>query len=1166
MRTGKLSDLSVNVCRILFATMLFATSFFSLAQTDTGTVSGTVTDSSGAVVPNASIALTNVSTNAVRTVTSDSSGAYTLQAVSAGLYDLSAQGAGFAPFRRKIEVTVGGRITTNIQLVVTATEQTITVVGEGGASVNVQTQEVSQVVSSQQVAQLPSLTRNPYDFVTVAGNISSGDKVTSSGATSTTGDQNDTTRGVGFSLNGQRSTGTEILLDGVENNDTYLTGPALTSIPIDSVHEYRVITSNFGPEYGRASGGVVNVVTKSGTNAFHGSAWEFNRLSAYTANTVTNAQSGIDKGNYTRNQFGYALGGPVVKNKLFFFQSTEWIRVRGAAANQSLIPTPQFIAASSPETQAFFGAYGNNPPAYASTLSKADVVNGGVNPGNGGSFAALPDSFPVFGIVNFQAPANSGGGNPQDTYNLMARGDYNPTDKTQMFGRYALYNEIDVPGGLFSSPYSQYNVGQAIKGASYLFSLTHEFSPTLVSNSKFSFTRNSVDQSFNTALQNSPTLYFKSGAVFAGIQAQLPGFFDINEGTGGLPAAGPQNTSQINQDFDWTRGHHSFKFGAQLFYIQNNITYGAYGQAVEGLGSSLPNSLDNFLDGQLVLFKAAVNPGGAYPCFRDYTTGNLAITPECSVTLPASQPSFSRSNRYKEWAVYAQDSYKVTPRLVLNYGLRYDGFGVLYEHDPNLQANFFPASGPSLFADIRAGQVLTTPNTPNDRPWNPQHGTFSPRVGFAYDIRGNGRTSIRGGYGIAYERNFGNVTFNIIQNPPNYAVVTINNTPITVDNSGPLAGTSGSVPLPPTSLRAVDPNIRVAQTQFYSLSLEHQVVENTVVSIAYVGSRGIHLYDIKNYNQQGAGNVYLGDPIVAPTASSNGYSRLNNQYSDINDRGSNGDSYYNGVNVGLQMNNLNRKGLSVTANYTYSHSLDDISSTFSESNSASNGVGNLGYLNPYNPALDYGASDFDVRQRFVLAPIYQTPWFQNDHGLKGILLGGYQVTGIYTVRTGTPFGISDSTNSLNAGAGSGIPRYLPASPVLKKNFTRSTSEAGANVYNLGNLPPAVSFSSSTYGGVSDFGPYPNGMTRRNAFYGPGAWNLDLAVSKTVPIGEHLSVEVRAEGFDILNHHNLYSLESINDVANYGYGTDIPLQAKRGGVNGGANDERRFGQFAARIIF
>jgi hypothetical protein len=180
----------------------------------------------------------------------------------------------------------------------------------------------------------------------------------------------------------------------------------------------------------------------------------------------------------------------------------------------------------------------------------------------------------------------------------------------------------------------------------------------------------------------------------------------------------------------------------------------------------------------------------------------------------------------------------------------------------------------------------------------------------------------------------------------------------------------------------------------------------------------------------------------------NGYSRLINQYSDINDRGSNGDSHYNGMNIGLQMNDFRHTGLSMTANYTYAHSLDDISSTFSESNSASNGVGNLGYLNPYNPALDYGASDFDVRHRFVVAPIYETPWFRSGSSMKARLLGGYLVTGIYTVRSGTPFSFSDSSSSLNAGAGSGIPRYLPSGPVTNKSF-RNGPQAGVNVYTLG---------------------------------------------------------------------------------------------------------------------
>src|SRR3984893_4940925 len=314
-----------NLVSTLFALLVLCLVPSSLwAQAENGELAGTVTDPSGAVVPEAGLTLTNTGTNAERTTKSTSNGAYAFHSVPAGIYELIGQSTGFQPFKQRVEITVGGHATLDVKLALTGTEQTVTVVGEGGTTVNTTSQEVSQIVSSEQVSQLPSLTRNPYDFVSISGNISSGDKVAQSGATSTVGDQNTTTRGVGYSLNGQRSTGTEVLLDGVENNDTHITGPAIT-VPLDSIGEYRVITSNFGPEYGRASGGVVNVVTKAGSNRFHGGAWEYNRLAAYTANTVQNAQSGIPKGQYTRNQFGYNIGGPIVKDKLFFFQSTEWV-------------------------------------------------------------------------------------------------------------------------------------------------------------------------------------------------------------------------------------------------------------------------------------------------------------------------------------------------------------------------------------------------------------------------------------------------------------------------------------------------------------------------------------------------------------------------------------------------------------------------------------------------------------------------------------------------------------------------------------------------------------------------------------------------------------------------------------------------------------------------
>ncbi|WP_353065877.1 TonB-dependent receptor [Tunturibacter psychrotolerans] len=1163
-----LRNISVHAS-ILFVLLFLPLSLSHLtAQTDSGIVSGLAVDQSGALVSDATVTLTNTGTNAERTVTTNHSGEYTFPPVAAGIYTVRADAPGFQRFEARVEVTVGGHATVPIKFALSGSQQTVTVIDQGGTTVNTQTQEVSQIVSSVQVSELPSLTRNPYDFVSISGNISSGDKVAQSGATKTTGDQNDTTRGVGYSLNGQRSSGTEILLDGVENVDSYVTGPEVT-VPIDAVQEYRITTSNFEPQYGRASGGVVSVVTKSGTNRFHGGAWEFNRLAAYTANTVQNAQSGVPKGGYTRNQFGYDVGGPILKDRLFFFQSTEWVRVRSSANQISLVPTPQFLAASDSATQAFFAQYGSPAPAFTQTLSKDNVVASGVTPTPGGPFDLLPGNTPVLGIAPFASPTNAGGGDPQNTYYLIGRVDFNATPRTQMYGRYVFYNELDETGAMFSSPYSQYNVGASERDNAALFGLTHEFSGSLVSSTKLSFTRHTLSQPFDTSQQNAPTLFLYNNATIGGNLVQFPGFYSQFEGTGGLPSGGPQNTVQISQDIDWTKGQHSFKAGTQLLYIQNNITYGAYAQAVEGIGTSAPTGLDNFLNGTLSIFEGAVDPQGALPCVRNYATGNLIQTPQCQITLPASQPNFARSDRFKDWAVYAQDAWKLTPRFTLNYGVRYEYYGIQHNNKQDLDANFYYGPGASLQAQIRSGQVFTVPDSPIGKLWNPQYGTVGPRVGFAYDINGNGKTSLRGGYGVAYERNFGNITFNVIQNPPNYAVVQITTpSPITTNNAGPIGGSSGTVPLPPTSLRNVDENIRTAATQFYSLTVERQLANNVVASIAYVGSRGTHLYDVKGYNMLGAGNVYLGDPVQ--DASGNFiYSRLNNQYGSINNRGSAGDSYYNGLNIGFQMTDLERTGLIITANYTVAHSTDNLSSTFSESNSSVNGIGNLGYLDPFNPGLDHGASDFDIRQRFVLAPIYRTQWFKDSHSFAGRLLGGYEVTGIYTVRTGTPFSVSDSSNSLNRSAGVGIPRYTPGTTISNYSFTKAIDKnaSGANLYDLVSLPAAVSYGNQALGGISDFGPYPAAMTHRNAFSGPGAWNFDLAASKNIPVREGIEVELRAEGFDIFNHHNLYITESNNDVANYGYdGATIPIQAKKGGVNGGANDERRFGQFALKIKF
>ncbi|HEY3626560.1 MAG TPA: carboxypeptidase regulatory-like domain-containing protein [Terracidiphilus sp.] len=1158
----------------------------SPAQVETGQLAGTVMDPSGAVIPGATVAVRNTGTNAVRSTFSSNDGTYRLPGLEPATYEVTVQSAAFQPYTAKVQITVGGHLTLDARLSVSGAAAQVEVIGEGGSQVNTQTQDLSQVISEEQIAQLPTLSRNPYDFVGLSGNVSSGDNSSSGDSRSNNTYQNgpSSTRGVGFSINGQRTSGTEILLDGVENISVF--GDSIgVYVPVDAVQEFRVTTSNFEAQYGRASGGVVNVTTRAGSNTFHGGAWEFNRIAAYTSNTETNdqinsaflAQGGTGplpapKGQFTRNQFGFAAGGPVKRDKLFFFGSTEWTRVRSRATLSAAVPTPEFLALSAPNVQDFFNKYGGGK-----TFNFNQTYLSG--PGGIGSFTGVPDGTPMYGQVTFAAPSNAGGGVPQNTYNIVARGDYGLSQKTQMFFRYVNYNEVDDSGGIFASPYSQYNVGETFKETAYLYSLSHVFSPSLVTSTKLSFSRLNTFQTYDTALQNSPVLITSVNAQVPGTSTfiQLPGFFNENPAIGGLPFGGPQNTIQWNQDLIWTKSKHSMQFGAQLMYIQDNNAYGAFAQATEQLGSTATKGIQNMVTGNLANFQAAVDPQGKLPCVRNPYTGALTQTADCLITLPATSPSFARSERFHDWAVYAQDAFKVTPKFSFNYGVRYEYYGIQHNNHQNLDSNFYFGSGSNFFQQIRNGQVMTAPQSPVHGLWRPQYGTVAPRVGFAYDVFGDGRTAVRGGAGISYERNFGNVTFNVIQNPPNYAVISIAGSanhpiPVTSSNAGPLAGASGSVPLPPTSLRNVDENIRTAQTQFYSLAVEHQLVPNTMLSLQYAGARGLHLYDIKNINGLGTGNVFEGDPTT-DGAGNVALTRLNSQYSNINNRGSNGDSYYHAINVQFQSTDVHHSGLSLVANYTLGHETDELSTSFSETNNA---FFLLGYMNPFHPELDHGSGDMDVRHRLVLAPIYHTPYYTGSRGSLKQALFGWQISGIYSVRTGTPFPYFDSTNDSQAGAGYNVPRYTPSAHVSQHTFksTNGASGNGSNAYQIGSLPAAVSFANPSLAipgfadGISDWGPYPPNMTSRNAFRGPGGWNLDAALSKTLPIHERVNLVFRAEGFDLLNHHNLYIQESLDDVANVGYGVPVPVTASKGGIgnNGGANDERRFGQFSLALNF
>src|SRR5438445_7049480 len=327
--------------------------------------------------------------------------------------------------------------------------------------------------------------------------------------------------------------------------------------------------------------------TKSRTNQFHGVVWEFNRLSAYTSNTVLNAQQGLPKGTYTRNQFGFAVGGPIKKDKLFFFGSTEWTRVSSTAVSIAAVPTPQFLALSAANTQKFFADYsGGKNFNFTKTYTAGHL-----------GIAGVPATTPAFGTVAYTAPVNTGGSVPQNTYNIVGRFDYNLSDRTQVFFRYANYNEADQIGSAFASPYNQYNVGNAAFSTAYLLSANHVFNPYLSETTKLSFSRFNAPLTYNTSLQNTPTLIVSTNAQLPGTSTfiQLPGFYDFNPANGGLPFGGPQNTIQVNQDLNLQKGRHSMQYGAQIMYIQAINDHGAHAPASAYLGTHRTNGLNELV-------------------------------------------------------------------------------------------------------------------------------------------------------------------------------------------------------------------------------------------------------------------------------------------------------------------------------------------------------------------------------------------------------------------------------------------------------------------------------------------------------------------------------------------------------------------------------------------
>jgi hypothetical protein len=588
----------------------------------------------------------------------------------------------------------------------------------------------------------------------------------------------------------------------------------------------------------------------------------------------------------------------------------------------------------------------------------------------------------------------------------------------------------------------------------------------------------------------------------------MPGYGPYAPGNA-IPFGGPQNFGQLYEDLSFVKGKHEIRWGGSETYIRDNRTFGAYEESDNILGNSIGLGLDNLAAGNEYEFAYAIYPQGKYPCV------NGVQTAACTINLPVTQPNFSRSNRYEESALYVQDSWKIRPRLTFNYGVRWEYFGVQHDVNSNLDSNFYLPSNigpqnPGFPAAVAAGSVMIADRSPTGGLWKPSLTNFAPRIGIAWDVFGDGKTSLRGGYAVGYERNFGNVTFNVIQNPPNYAVVEAiagtsgyTTVPLSTTNAGFLSGSSGSIAFPPSELRYIQQNIPQSYAHLISASIEHQFFNNTHLEVDYSGSIGVNQYDISYANFPGAGNYYLGIPCTPGDCEAT----LNNQYAGINLRGAGGSSTYNAMNVRYDIQDIHHTGLTMRANYTYSHSIDDLSDTFSSSANQFN----LGYTDFQNPSVDKGSSQFDNRHRVAISAIWDLPFAKNTHGVAKYVLDGWEFAPVFTARTGAPFTIYDLSNDNYIYTRVVLDQARPAATRISSGTDQFT------LYNFANIATGAYVNPKC--GCSDFGPFPGNMTGRDAFPTPGTWNLDMGIYKNVKFTESRSLQLRLEAYNAFNHAN-----------------------------------------------
>jgi hypothetical protein len=1071
------------------------------AQSFSGTIVGRVIDPQKAGVADASVTLRSADTAFERHTLSSSQGEYLFELVPPGRFQLLAEHAGFATTVLNLEVVVATPLRADVILRVQPIEQQLRVVGEGGVAVQTENADLGRVISPHEMTELPSLGRSLYDFIgLMAGATLSNDDL-----------------GVGFSLNGGRTQSANYLLDGAENNEIMMSAPAM-DVPLDSVQEFNVQTNHFSPEYGRDSGFIANIVTRSGTNNFHGSIYDYVRNSALAANTFNNNANNLPRAVFNRHQFGGTAGGPLRKDKLFFFASVEEILVRSSGPTSFFVPTPQLLAISAPGTQAIFARY-PLPGKLSSTNVRTETLCPYATSCNAETEAGYV-TIPAFAFTTRIGPQDFGAGPPQNTVLATGRLDWTAGPNTQAFLHYAIDNEDEF--AVAYQPYSS-ELDQPLYGHNQNLSVNviHTFSPRFATETRFAFDRVTGDPDRG------------GGDAYPVPTPLLPSFSILNE-TATLPGGtyanfGPTNGYQFFETATYSRANHTLRFGGQFVHLRQNITFGTAGEVANAQFATA----QDLVDATLQFYSIALDPKGHFP--GEY------------VDPPFGPPSFTRHYHYNEPAFFIADTWKITARWVLTPGLRWEYFGVLHspgaEHD--LDSNFYPGAGSTVLEQIASGHMMRTVDAPGElqgRFYLPDYKNFAPRLGVAYDLTGDGKTVIRAGAGIFYDRWVGWELFRAYQNPPGYSVANLSNIPLTpamVTNQY-AAFPNAPVKLSKSSTQDPDLHMQTAYVASWNATIERELAANFVIGASYLGSSGSNLYSGNNVNRAGSGGL-LDASCVTPRIASDGITpigpdytgcpRLNPNISNITSRANDGHSSFNALQLRIDSKPISRLGLEFGANYTWSHSIDNRSVS-----GLSDAIGgsDSGYLDAFDPSLDRGSSDFDVRHRIAAHFVWAIPPRAASHDRVGrFLLQNWEVSSFLSYQTGQPFSLAD-LGTPDRTAERTRPRLTGALP--RTSLIPDALSGNSYLYLPINevydpltglcIARAAPFACE----ISVNGPF-EGTLSRNTFRQPGLFFWNTALIKNFPLPrEKMKLQIRAEFYNLLNHPNLYVNQGSTDVS------------------------------------